>query len=119
MHNLNYVLLRLADPFMDAQHKQLNKIDVRYYERPSHISLKDVTRINATSPEIEEWENGADAPGPAPNFVSDVFYLLAAVNHISTGPISDYILAIGRRIRDIQERLDIIEKDKTWRGVSS
>jgi ubiquitin conjugation factor E4 B len=119
VHNLNYVLLRLADPFMDAQYKQLDKIDLRYYERSSRISLKDVTRINATPPEIEDWENGADAPGPAPNFVSDVFYLLAAVNHISTGPISGYISAIGRHVRDIKQQLEMMEKDETWRGVSN
>ena len=103
---------------MDTQYKQLDKIEVRYYERSSRITLKDVTRINATPPEIEEWEHGADAAGPAPNFVSDVFYLLAAVNHISTGPISTYISAIGRHIRDIKEQVDIMEKDDTWRGVS-
>ncbi|KAG8832211.1 hypothetical protein FRC17_001747 [Serendipita sp. 399] len=117
IHNLHYVLLRLAEPFMDAQYKQLNKIDLRYYERSKRISLKDLTRINATPPEIEEWENAVDAAGPAPNFVSDVFYLLSAINHLSTGPISNHISAISRHVRDIQRELDIMEKDESWRGT--
>lgn len=116
IHNLNYVLLRLAEPFMDAQYKQLDKIDLRYYEHSSRISLTDLTRINATPPEIEEWENGAGEAGPAPNFVSDVFYLLSAVNHLSTGPISSYISAIGRHVRDIKQQLEMMEKDESWRG---
>ncbi|KAG8849515.1 hypothetical protein FRC20_002284, partial [Serendipita sp. 405] len=119
IHNLHYVLLRLAEPFMDTQYKQLNKIDLRYYERSRRISLKDLTRINATPPEIEEWENAADAPGPAPNFVSDVFYLLSAVNHLSTGPISNYISAISRHVRDIQKELELMEQDESWKGTPS
>ncbi|CCA73755.1 related to UFD2-ubiquitin fusion degradation protein [Serendipita indica DSM 11827] len=115
MHNLHYVLLRLADPFM-MDYQQLDKIDLRYYERSRRIVLKDQTRINATPPEIEEWEKGADAGGPTPNFVSDVFYLLTAVNHLSTGPISNYISAIARHVRDIEKELEVMERDESWRG---
>jgi ubiquitin conjugation factor E4 B len=117
IHNLNYVLLRLAEPFMDAQYKQMEKIDLRYYERSKRISLKDLTRINATPPEIEEWEKGADAPGSTPNFVSDVFYLLSAINHIGTGPMSNYISDMARHVRDIKKQLEMMEKDESWRGV--
>lgn len=116
-HNLFYVLLRLAEPFMDAGYNQLEKIDLRYYERSSRISLKDLTRINATPPEVEEWEQGADAKGPSPNFVSDIFYLLSAVNHLSTGPIDNYMSAISRHVRDLKKQLEIMEKDESWRGV--
>jgi ubiquitin conjugation factor E4 B len=117
MHNLNYVLLRLAEPFMDAGYNQLDKIDLRYYERSSRISLKELTRINATPPEIEEWENREDAKGPKPNFVSDIFYLSAAVNNLSTGPISEYMSALARHVRDLKKQLEIMEKDESWRGV--
>ncbi|CAG8659538.1 10237_t:CDS:10, partial [Acaulospora colombiana] len=116
IHNLNYVLLRLAEPFMDAQYKQMEKIDLRYYERSKRISLQGLTRINATPPEIEDWEKGADAPGPSPNFVSDVFYLLSAVNHIGTGPMSNYLSDMGRHVRDIKKQLEMMEKDESWRG---
>jgi ubiquitin conjugation factor E4 B len=118
IHNLNYVLLRLADPFMDAQCKKLDKIDLRYYERSSHIKLKHLTRINATPPEIEEWEAAAGTASPSPNFISDVFYLLAAVNHLSTGPIAQYTSAIERHVRDIEQQLEMMDKDETWRWVS-
>jgi ubiquitin conjugation factor E4 B len=117
MHNLTYVLLRLAEPFMDAGYNQLDKIDLRYYERSTRISLKDLTRISATPPEIEEWENREDAKGPKPNFVSDIFYLLAAVNNLSTGPISEYMSALARHVRDLKKQLEIMEKDESWRGV--
>lgn len=118
IHNLHYVLLRLAEPFMDAQYKGIDKIDLRYYERSNRIDIKDLTRINATPPEIEEWESREDAKGPPPNFVSDVFYLLAAVNNLSTGPINNYLSAVHRHVRDVKKQLDIMEKDPTWRGVS-
>jgi ubiquitin conjugation factor E4 B len=118
MHNLNYVLLRLAEPFMDSQYKGIDKIDLRYYERSDRIVLKDLTRISATPPEIEEWESAPDAKGPPPNFVSDVFYLLAAVNHLSTPPIDNYLSAMHRGVRDMQKQVDLMEKDESWRGVS-
>jgi hypothetical protein len=102
---------------MDAGYNQLDKIDLHYYERSSRISLKDLTRISATPPEIEEWENREDAKGPKPNFVSDIFYLLAAVNNLSTGPISEYMSALARHVRDLKKQLEIMEKDESWRGV--
>jgi ubiquitin conjugation factor E4 B len=73
MANWSSVLIRLAEPFMDAKYTkvgivvskrvisadslfQLDKIDPQYYLHSSRINVKDETRIKANAQEIEEWQ---------------------------------------------------------------
>ncbi len=76
MANWSSVLIRLAEPFMDANYTkvsmaaskrtistdsllQLDKIDPQYYLHSSRINVKDETRIKADAQEIEEWQQTA------------------------------------------------------------
>jgi ubiquitin conjugation factor E4 B len=75
MLNMQSVLLRFAEPFMDATYtkvffllygtvahfnlqrfSKLDRIDPLYYARSSRINLGDETRIKATSEEAKKWE---------------------------------------------------------------
>jgi ubiquitin conjugation factor E4 B len=74
MVNLQSIMLRFAEPFMDANYTkarilsdcvpmhsltkswQMDRIDPLYYARSSRINLKEETRINLTSDEAVEWE---------------------------------------------------------------
>lgn len=73
MINLQAILLRFCEPFMDANFTkvssisvfhstkptlplQIDRIDPLYFARSSRIDLKEETRINATSNEAEEWK---------------------------------------------------------------
>ncbi|EJC98051.1 uncharacterized protein FOMMEDRAFT_171416 [Fomitiporia mediterranea MF3/22] len=86
MVNLHAVLLRFAEPFMDAQYSKIDRIDPCYLGRSSRVDVSDETRIKATVDEVNEWNREVQASGgPAPNFISDIFYLTAAMNHY--GPI--------------------------------
>lgn len=79
MVNLQGVLLRFAEPFMDANYTkvhslqailplllnklvQLGRIDPLFYARSSRINIKDETRIKATSEEASEWEEKQKDP---------------------------------------------------------
>jgi ubiquitin conjugation factor E4 B len=55
MINLQAVLLRLAEPFMDAQFTKLDRIDGDFLGRSQRMDLSDETRVNATSEEVTNY----------------------------------------------------------------
>jgi ubiquitin conjugation factor E4 B len=78
MINLQSVMLRFAEPFMDAKYSkasllhltidstlifkaQIDRIDPLYFAHSSRIDVKEETRIKATSDEASTWakENGS------------------------------------------------------------
>jgi ubiquitin conjugation factor E4 B len=73
MMNLQSILLRFAEPFMDARYSkaslmlmlcqlglasfvfQIDRIDSLYFAHSSRIDIKEETRIKATSDEASTW----------------------------------------------------------------
>jgi Ubiquitin elongating factor core len=53
-----------------------------------------------------------------PNFISEVFYLTAAVNHLHFRPVELYLKRIGTDLRNFRERIEAVENDPSWRNVS-
>ena len=87
MLNILSVLLRFAEPFMDANYTkvsdslcmaiaplipllQMDRIDSLYFVNCSHISIKDETRIKATSEEATTWEDEHRDPRGSVRFIS-------------------------------------------------
>ncbi|KAJ7863060.1 ubiquitin elongating factor core-domain-containing protein [Mycena olivaceomarginata] len=62
MVNLQSILLRFAEPFMDANYTKMDRIDPLFYARSKRIDLQDETRIKATSEEASKW--GGRTAGP-------------------------------------------------------
>ena len=56
MVNIQAILLRFCEPFMDANFTKIDRIDPLFYAHSSRIDLKEETRINADSNEAEEWK---------------------------------------------------------------
>ena len=81
MINLQSILLRFAEPFMDSKYSkvslfsrdggshepngtsQMDKIDPLYLAHSHRIDVKEETRIKATSDEALEWQNKVHASG--------------------------------------------------------
>lgn len=74
MFNFHSVLLRFAEPFMDAKFSkvfcflfgssifflkqlQIDRIDPYYLARSMRVDVKEETRIKATTDEVNEWTN--------------------------------------------------------------
>ncbi|KAH9997987.1 ubiquitin elongating factor core-domain-containing protein [Russula vinacea] len=87
MTNVHLIVLRFAEPFMDAQYTKMDRIDPHYYAHTSRIDLKDETRISATSEEATQWENA---------------HRLAA--------------DLSKEHDEVQRHLDNITADNTWMG---
>ncbi|KAL4336146.1 hypothetical protein GQ457_07G003050 [Hibiscus cannabinus] len=53
--NLSAVMLRLAEPFLDANLTKRDKIDPAYVFNSIHLDLRGLTALHATSEEVAEW----------------------------------------------------------------
>lgn len=118
MVNLQGVLLRFAEPFMDANYTKMDRIDPLFYTRSSRINLKDETRIKATSEEASEWEEKQRDPSALPpNFISDVFYLTIAMSHYGFLRTIQTHTDLQKHMDDIQRHLDYLNGDGSWQGT--
>ncbi|KAI0259835.1 ubiquitin elongating factor core-domain-containing protein [Gloeopeniophorella convolvens] len=115
MTNTHVVLLRFAEPFMDAQYTKINKIDPLYYAHSSRIDVKEETRINATSEETAEWENAHRASPP--NFISDIFYLALATGHYGLQKTIQTFDDLSKELDEVKKHLDNITADNSWIGA--
>jgi len=80
--NCQAILLRFAEPFMDADYSKLNRVSPTYVVHSSRINLEGQTRLAATSEEVSKWAESLPAPTAPPNFITEIFYLTGAFNHI-------------------------------------
>ncbi|KAI0004607.1 ubiquitin elongating factor core-domain-containing protein [Russula compacta] len=119
MTNVHLVLLRFAEPFMDAQYTKIDRIDPHYYAHTSRITIKEETRINATSEEAAQWDNThhiATGVSP-PNFISDIFYLALATGHYGLQKTIQTFEDLSKEHDEVQRHLDNLTADNTWMGT--
>uniref|UniRef100_A0A5B7AFM7 Putative ubiquitin conjugation factor E4 n=1 Tax=Davidia involucrata TaxID=16924 RepID=A0A5B7AFM7_DAVIN len=62
--NLSAVMLRLCEPFLDANLTKRDKIDPKYVFYSTRLDLRGLTALHASSEEVAEWLN-KDHPGRA------------------------------------------------------
>ncbi|KAK7266488.1 hypothetical protein RIF29_19132 [Crotalaria pallida] len=55
--NLSAVMLRLCEPFLDANLTKRDKIDAKYVHYSNRLKLSELTALHASSEEITEWLN--------------------------------------------------------------
>lgn len=55
--NLSAVMLRLCDPFLDANLTKRDKIDPKYVFHNNRLDLSGLTALHASSDEVAEWLN--------------------------------------------------------------
>ncbi|XVE83728.1 hypothetical protein DITRI_Ditri16bG0109600 [Diplodiscus trichospermus] len=58
--NLSAVMLRLSEPFLDANLTKRDKIDPNYVFYSNRLDLRGLTALYATSEEVAEWINKAN-----------------------------------------------------------
>ncbi|XP_015077906.1 probable ubiquitin conjugation factor E4 [Solanum pennellii] len=55
--NLSAVMLKLCEPFLDANLTKRDKIDPRYVFSSNRLELRELTALHASSEEVSEWIN--------------------------------------------------------------
>ncbi|KAF5382739.1 hypothetical protein D9615_002873 [Tricholomella constricta] len=117
MVNIQTVLFRFAEPFMDANYTKMDRIDPFFYARSTRIDLRDETRIKATSEEASEWENAHKDPNASEsNFISNIFYLTVAMSHYGYLKTIQTYNNLAKHIEDLQRHLDMVNGDGSWMG---
>ncbi|TFK61391.1 hypothetical protein BDN72DRAFT_828292 [Pluteus cervinus] len=116
MANVQTILLRFAEPFMDATYSKVDKIDANYFINCDRISVADETRIKATSEEAEQFAQTYRDPNANPNFISHIFFLTIAMAHYGYLRTIQSYNALGKHIEDIQRHLDFLNGDGSWMG---
>lgn len=58
--NLSAVMLRLCEPFLDANLSKRDKIDANYVFHGPRLDLRELTSLHASSEEVAEWINKGD-----------------------------------------------------------
>ncbi|KAG1881945.1 ubiquitin elongating factor core-domain-containing protein [Suillus tomentosus] len=117
MVNLQSVLLRFAEPFMDARYTKMDRIDPYYFSVSTRIDLKEETRIKATSDEAAQWVEESKSKAATPNFISDIFYLSNALGHYGYIRTIQVYEDLGKTLDDYQRHHDMINGDGSWMGT--
>ncbi|KDQ11048.1 hypothetical protein BOTBODRAFT_35587 [Botryobasidium botryosum FD-172 SS1] len=117
MINLQTALLRLANPFMDAKFSKIDRIDPLYYVRSSRLDISEETRINANAEDVKAFAEKQGAGGPAPNFISDIFFLASAYNHYGLVRTISTHDDLAKHVDEIQRHLETVEQDNSWVGT--
>ncbi|KAM7516736.1 hypothetical protein LguiA_006319 [Lonicera macranthoides] len=55
--NLSAVMLRLCEPFLDANLSRRDKVDPKYVFHSTRLELRGLTALHASSEEVAEWLN--------------------------------------------------------------
>lgn len=88
--------------------------------------MREETRIKATSDEASGWAQDVEAvggmaspsesltesshlrPGPASNFISDIFYLTSAVNHYGLNRTVQTFEELYKQVDELQRHVDLL-----------
>ncbi|KAK1421953.1 hypothetical protein QVD17_24734 [Tagetes erecta] len=85
--NLSAVMLRLCEPFLDANSTKKDKIDPKYVFFGSRLDFKELTALHASSEEVTEWLNKSTPSNAVPSqrestnysFICECFFMTARV----------------------------------------
>ncbi|KAJ3801572.1 ubiquitin conjugation factor E4 [Lentinula aff. detonsa] len=119
MVNIQTVLYRFAEPFMDANYTKIDRIDPLYYAHSDRIDISEETRIKATAQEASQWaEENRVSRGSAPNFISDIFYLTIAMSHYGYQKTISNYNELDKHMEDIERHLNFLNGDGSGMGAA-
>ncbi|CAH1450793.1 unnamed protein product [Lactuca virosa] len=119
--NLSAVMLRLCEPFLDANSTKKDKIDPKYVFYGSRLDFKELTALHASSEEVTEWLNknkpnneenrllqsqettSSGQPSESYSFICECFFMTARV--LNLGLLKAF-LDFKHLVQDIQRSED-------------
>ncbi|KAJ1970184.1 Ubiquitin conjugation factor E4 [Dispira parvispora] len=111
MWNWQMVLLLLCEPFLDSQASKIDRIDPLYLAKTTLLSLQDETKIKATEEEANTYfESMAGGSHPPANFITEIFYLTLAFQHLSLVPMYRGFITSLRELGEFRRQLDQLKE---------
>ncbi|KAF8645185.1 hypothetical protein AX16_008012 [Volvariella volvacea WC 439] len=118
MVNIQSILLRFAEPFMDAHYSKMDRIDPDFFNNSDRINATEETRIKATSEEAAQYaEQRKDPNAPPPNFITCIFFLNIAMSHYGYLKTIQTYNNLAKHLDDIQRHLDFLQGNGAWMGT--
>lgn len=110
MLNLTSVLDKLCDPFMDSSFSKIDRADIDYFRRNPRIDVDDETKLNADQKEAKQYHSQPVA-GSA-NFITEVFFLTAAMHHYGAGVAQDKLADSDKNLKYLRKNLAQIKLEE-------
>ncbi|CAG8568426.1 6693_t:CDS:10 [Paraglomus occultum] len=116
--NLVTILLKLSEPFMDAEYSKIDRIDPEYFRKSNRINISQETKIKATQQEAEAYYKHPPTDAQAPNFISEIFFLNIAMHHYGLlRTFANYNNFI-KDLSDIQKQIERLKEGRPqWSGT--
>jgi len=141
MLNINAVLTKLCEPFMDAsfskvsisevspyqiipydmicsllKHTQIDKIDIEYFRRQPRLDIHEETKINVDENQSNEYYS-KNVEG-SNNFISEVFFLNVAAHHYGLGATETTHDQLAKDIGEMEKHLErFVAERQRWLNV--
>lgn len=116
MFNISIILIKLSLPFLDYPNfKKIDKIDIDYLGKNKLIDLKEETRVNSSIKESADYYQ--DIQGDT-NFISDCFFITLTYLNYGIGGVSVRYDKLKNQINQLQERVDMIERNEVPAGTN-
>lgn len=118
--NLSAVMLRLCEPFLDANSTKKDKIDPKYVFYGSRLDFKELTALHASSEEVTSWlsnNNPSNTSSGENNysFICECFFMTARVLNLGLlKAFSDF----KHLVQDISRSEDSLATLKTMQEQS-
>ncbi|EGV62419.1 Ubiquitin conjugation factor E4 [Yamadazyma tenuis] len=119
MFNIFVILTRLSGPFLEYPlYSKTDKIDLNYLvNKQCLVDLKEETRVNSTLAESGEYVESFSSQ-EKPNFISDCFYLTLTYLNYGVGGISVKYDKLKNQIKQLKERIAMIENRQVPQGTN-
>ncbi|KAK9472807.1 ubiquitin elongating factor core-domain-containing protein [Dipodascopsis tothii] len=117
MLNVTAVLNKLCEPFVDATFSKLDRIDAEYFVKSDRLDVREEVKLDADQSTFDGYVAArraelAAAPAPAPNFISEVFFLNVASHHYGLGAAMQNQSQLGNDIADMDKHLRQLEAER-------
>lgn len=110
MVNVNAVLDKLCEPFMDAQFSKLDRVDIDYLRRDPRIDIKDETKINSDQDQSDAYyEHKAEGTN---NFISELFFLTVASHHYGSEAARNMLKDMDRELKYMAKQIEQFETER-------
>ncbi|CAZ79267.1 unnamed protein product [Tuber melanosporum] len=113
MLNINTVLTKLCEPFMDASFSKIDKIDIEYFRRQPGLDIHEETKINVDENQANEYYS-RKVEG-SNNFISEVFFLNVAAHHYGLGATETTHDQLAKDIGEMEKHLErFVAERQRW-----
>ncbi|PWW75289.1 hypothetical protein C7212DRAFT_280984 [Tuber magnatum] len=113
MLNINAVLTKLCEPFMDASFSKIDKIDIEYFRRQPRLDIHEETKINVDENRANEYYS-KKVEG-SNNFISEVFFLNVAAHHYGLGATETTHDQLTKDIGEMEKHLErFVAERQRW-----